>query len=290
MKRLLIVLVVLLGAGFAVVYMTRGSGDKAEPAEHNRADLTDAQKAEIRRFWAVYSEAAKLQRQGRWEQAAAGYQEALEIDPAHEDALYYLGNVMFEMGEYEAAVHAWRKLTDVNPLAGRAYLQLGAIHSCGAPGTPFNLDIALADFERALEINKEHTGPVLKLGEVYLLRGESPAARSYFEKVLRTNPGSIEANYLSGYLAWQAGDGAAALSALQRAVAASVRNKPSPSASGEGDTRGKGPMLAEGAGRKSLFTPAISALGSRDSDQVSADEMEVEYNELHRRVRDLVGN
>jgi len=291
MKRLLIIVAAALLVGFVAIYVSKQSGDTADTAAENRSNLTDEEKAEIRRFWAVYSAAAKLQRQGRWEEAARGYREALEIDPDHLDALYYLGNANFELGEYEAAVRAWRRLTEVNPLSGRAHLQLGAIYSCGAPGAPFDLDIAQAEFERALVINKEHTGPVLKLGEVHLLKGDNPTARSYFGKVLQTNPASIEANYLSGYVAWLTGDGTAALSSLQQAVTSSVKKKPSPSASGEGETLGgKGPMLAEGASRTSFFSPGITAVAGWEDAPVSPQRMEAEYRQLHDRLERLHGD
>jgi tetratricopeptide (TPR) repeat protein len=289
-KRALILVAVLLAGAFVAIFLARQGREPAQTPSEHASNLTEDEKNQIRRFWSVYNEAARLQREGRWQDAARGYRLALEIDPDHLDALYYLGNASFELGQYEEAVGAWRRLTEANPLSGRAYLQLGAIHSCGAPGAPFDLDIAQASFERALEINKEHTGPVLKLGEVHLLKGDDAAARSYFGKVLQTNPASIEANYLQGYLAWRAGNGEAARSGLQAAITASVKKKPSPSASGEGETRGKGPMLAAGAGRTSLFAPAVAALASWPEEQVSLEETETEYNGLHRRVRDLVGN
>lgn len=290
MRRVLVIVLLVLVAAFAGVHLSRQRRSAVETPPESASTLSEEEKAEIRRFWDVYREAARLQRAGRWEDAARGYTEALAIDPAHEDALYYLGNVRFELAEYDAAIRAWRRLTEVNPLAGRAYLQLGAIHSCGASGAPFDLEVAQASFERALEINKEHTSPVLKLGEVHLLKREDATAAAYFDKVLRTDPGGIEANYLRGYIAWRQGDTRAALMSLQRAVEAAVRAKPAPSASGEGETRGKGPMLAEGAGRKSLFTPALEALASWEAEQVSPEGMEAEYNGLDRRVRDLVGN
>lgn len=290
MRRTLAIVVLVLAAAFAVAHFARQRRGAAEAPREATSTLSEEEKAEITRFWAVYREAARQQRAGRWEDAARGYREALEIDPGHEDALYYLGNVEFDLGDYPAAIHAWQRLTEVNPLAGRAYLQLGAIYSCGASGAPFDLDVARASFERALDINKEHTGPVLKLGEVHLLRREDATASAYFEKVLRTDPGSIEANYLRGYLAWRQGDKDLALMSLQRAVAKAAGSKPAPGATGEGETRGSGPMLAEGASRKSFFAPAMAALGSWPGEQVSPEGMEAEYNGLDRRVRDLVDN
>jgi len=55
-----------------------------------REGLSDERKAEIRRFWEVYNRATSLRLQGAWAEAVAAYQEALALDPRHEDSLYYL--------------------------------------------------------------------------------------------------------------------------------------------------------------------------------------------------------
>ena len=58
MKRLLVIIAVLLVGGFVAIYLTKGSGDTVDPEAENRLNLTEEEKAEIRQFWAVYSEAA----------------------------------------------------------------------------------------------------------------------------------------------------------------------------------------------------------------------------------------
>jgi len=262
-----------------------------DPAMEGGSGLSEAQKAEIRRFWDVYPRAVKLHRQGQWNEAAAAYREALAVDPLHEDALYNLGNVMFELDAYEEAIGFWRRLIDVNPITARAHLQLGAIHSCGVSDTPFDLDIAEKEFQRALAINQEETGPVLKLGEVALLKGDTSRALVYLETVLQTNSKSVAANYLRGYVKWRMSDHQTALSSLRQAVAFSGVKKFGDSPSGEGDTRGgKGPMLAGSADRMSFFAPFWMALKTRDSNDVSPEQMQEEYNRLDRRLELLVGD
>jgi len=53
------------------------------------------------------------------------------------------------------------------------------------------------------KINKEETGPLLRLGEAALLRRDLPSAKRYFEAVLGSNPRSPPAHFYSGYLAWK---------------------------------------------------------------------------------------
>lgn len=286
MNRSLLILTVSLASLFAAVALWKGSRG-AGPAEERHSALSEGRKAEIRRFWEVYRRAAELKQQGAWAEAAPAYREALEIDPRHEDALYYLGNVLFESGRYQEAVTAWRRLVEVNPLSARAHAQLGAVYSCGAPGAPFDLDVAEWEFQQALSINGEESGPVLKLGEVALLKGDRRRALDSFTAASRTNFKSVEAHYLIGYLRWLEGDRVAALAALQTAVKLSQADQPVRGVAGEGDTKKKASILSEGTSRKSLFGPHWTALRDWREGDVSAGRMEEEYRKLDAVLKGL---
>ena len=288
MKRFLVILG--LGAALVAAMLALGRGEReTSPAPQNKQDISSEHKERIRRFWEVYREATLSKQTGQWEQAAAGYREALAIDPRHEDALYYLGNALFELGRYEEAAAFWRQLAEVNPLSARAHAQLGAVYSCRAPGAPFDLDIAEQECRRALAINQEESGPVLKLGEVLLLKGDLEQARSYFLAASRTNFKSVEAHYLAGYIAWRKGERAGALSALQKAVILSQAERPPAGVPGEGDTKKKAaqPILSEGAGRKSSFTPYWSALKDWKEGDASPERTDAEYGRVDRLLRGL---
>jgi tetratricopeptide (TPR) repeat protein len=181
-------------------------------------------------------------------------------------------------------------LVEVNPMSTRAHIQLGAVYSCGVEGAPFDLDIAEREFQRALAINKEETGPIVKLGEVCLLGGRSHEALTYFTKTIQSNFKSIEAHYLIGYLKWQAGDREEALEALGQAATLSRAKQPTGAPLGEGDTRtaGGGPILAESASRRSFFAPYWMALKTWEHTEVSEHQMEDEYKELDDQLNLLL--
>lgn len=288
MSRPVLILGVALASLFAAVTAWKISR-KTEHVEEGPSALSADRKAEILRFWEVYRRATDLKQRGAWAEAAAAYREALRVDPHHEDALYYLGNALFESGRYEEAVEAWRRLVEVNPMSARAHAQLGAITSCGAPGAPFDLDTAEREFQRALEINQEESGPLLKLGEVSLLKGDGRRALDYFTATSRTNFKSVEAYYLIGYIKWSEGDGAGARAALQKAVKFSEAEQPTKGVAGEGDTKKKAaqPTLSEGASRKSLFAPYCAALKGWRGGDVSAGRMEEEYRKLDAVLKGL---
>jgi tetratricopeptide (TPR) repeat protein len=299
MNRPVLVLGVTFVSLFAAVTAWK-AGRKTERVEEGTA-LSEGRRAEVRRFWEVYGRATDLKQRGAWAEAAAAYREALEVDPRHEDALYYLGNALFEVGRYGEAVTAWRRLAEVNPMSARAHAQLGAVFSCGAAGAPFDLDAAEREFQRALEINQEESGPVLKLGEVALLKGDRRRALDCVTAVSRMNSKSVEAHYLIGYIRWlegdpstrstssgQAGSGQAALEALRKAVRFSQADQPVRGVAGEGDTQKKAPILSEGASRKSLFGPFCAALRGWQEGEVSAGRMEGEYRRLDAALKGVL--
>jgi tetratricopeptide (TPR) repeat protein len=290
-KRLGVIIAVVMVAGFITISIWKSTNINSDLKPESLSSLSAKKKTEIKRFWDVYRKATDLRQESEWEDAETFYREALTIDSHHKDALYYYGNVLFELEKYNEAVVAWRKLTEVNPLSNRAHIQLGSLYSCGAEGAPFDLNIAEQEFHRAMAINKEQTGPLLKLGEVYLLRGNISQAQIYFNTVLQSNNNSVEAYYLIGYLKWKTGEGEEALHALQKAVEFSNIKQEAGIPMGEGDTRtnGAGPMLAEGTIRKSIFATHWRALKDWPESEISIGQMKNEYQELDYRLKILIG-
>ena len=282
----------IVGLALALVVaffvLTLRQEPSVEPIGEVERSAPERQRREaVRRFWQVYKRATELRLQRDWDGAVATYGEALKLDAGHEDALYYLGNALFEAGRYDEAIAAWEDLVRVNSLSARAHAQLGAVYSCGAPGAPFDLERAEGQFKRALEINKEESGPVLKLGEIALLKGDEERALEYLAAGSRSNFKSVAAHYLIGYLQWHWGEQQVALESLQRAVELSRGKAVSSSASNEGDTRGPGgqPLLAAGARRKSLLEPYWRSLEEWDEQGVTKLRMAKEYGQLQVRLQ-----
>jgi len=282
MKQLgLLSLILLLACG-------RSDTDPDLRPAPQTTSITDEDKVRIRRFWKAYQEATRLRVQSAWSAAAPAYRKALELDPRHEDSLYYLGNALFETGEFTGAIDAWQTLLEVNPRSSRAHIQLGTIYSCGASGAPFDLDRAEREFALALGINQEETGPVLKLGEIALLKGDDTEARKHLAAVDRAHARSIEARYLLGYLSWKEDDLPAAQIALQRAIELGRSAPSSPSASSEGETRKGKPLLATGTRPRSLLAPFAAALQEWDGTPVSLDRAEEEYRKFNAALGQIV--
>lgn len=239
--------------------------------------FSGARKAQIARFWDAYRRASDLRQSGNLEAAAGAYRAALQLDNRHEDTLYYLGNTLFDLGRYDDALLAFRQLIGVNPLSARAHFQAGAILSCPAAGAPFDLKSAEQEFRRTLEINREESEPLIRLGEVALAGNRLDEAERHLTDATRLNVKAPGACYLLGYIYWTRGDKRKASEWLETALRRSAVEKPAAGMSGEGDRRtpSSGDMR-----RQSLFAPFIETIATLPEN--SAARIEAVYAPLAR--------
>ena len=201
-------------------------------------------RAQAQTFWRVYREATAHRVARRTQLAADAYARALEINPDHEDALYYAGSMRLDLGDFAGAVGAWQRLLSVSASSARTHSQLGALYLCLEPGAPLQLDSAEEHLRRAHELNKEENGPVMRLGVVALARGDLAAARRHFATVLATHAGNAPAHFYMGYIAWKENNPGAAREEFAKTAATEVA-PPAGGVAGEGDTkRREGPPLA----------------------------------------------
>jgi tetratricopeptide (TPR) repeat protein len=266
---------------------------EAEPA------ATDERKARVVEFWRLYHEASASRARGDAAAAAASYEGALRLDPDHEDSLYHLGQILQERGRMAEALASFRRLVQVNDNSARGHLALGALLASVAEDGPWDLERAEHHLRRAHEINGEETGPMMRLGEVRLLRRDAADAEHWLNAAAATNPKSVEAAFLSGYLRWKAGDVQAAREWYERALKASRTEAPIKGVLNEGDrkaapattapagasaqaepARVAAPPLASPMGR-TLFDELCRRLGTLDPDAA--------YGEADRRAARLAG-
>jgi Flp pilus assembly protein TadD len=167
--------------------------------------LPEDERQRVRDFWTSYREATQERVAGQRELAAASYRKALAFDPKHEDVLYYLGNVLFDLDSLDAARRMFARLVEVNPRSARGHARLGVVYLCSPTLGPVRVDDAEQEFRAAADLNREETGPYVRLAEVALLRGDARGATRALETVLGSNSKSAAANFLLGYQAWLGG-------------------------------------------------------------------------------------
>jgi tetratricopeptide (TPR) repeat protein len=273
------ILGIALAALALLAFLARGRDPSSGPSAFAPSPTAeDSARMSARLFWKHFRTATEYRASGKLDAAAAAYLAALALDPSHEDALYYLGNVEMERGHYQEAERAWRRLVEVNPRSDRGYGRLGELHLCLSDRRWHDLAKAEDDFQRALHINREQTGPLLRLGEVALLQGDLREAAGYFDAVLGTDASSGRGHYFAGFLAWKGDDREGAARHYRQALAGP--GAPAPG-SNEGDTKAKSPSSP-------LQDPACPVFqahfgGISDPGPVS---MEENYVVLDRLVRE----
>lgn len=265
----------------ALLACGRATPDQAATADSTTLSVEERRR--VREFWEIYRRANAARIAGNVTQAAEGYRAALALNGDHEDALYYLGHMAIELGQFDEAQRAWSHLVQVNPASARGHSQLGRLYMCPERG-PVDVDRARANLEAAASVNAEQTGPLLDLGRLALLEGDTGAARRHYEHVLQSNPGSMPASFFLGYIAWLGGDGARAEDAFARAVAATAPVRAAPVA-GEGATKtGDDPMLARRE-RCGGFDPRIG-----DRSALDAAARRSLMDERYAALRAWIGN
>jgi len=251
----------LLLVVIALIMTAANCGQReAVPAE-SIASTDVAARDSVRAFWQHYREATRLRQTGEFEPAAVAYTRALEQNSSHSDALYYLGNVSYELGEWEMADAAWTRLIAVDANSIRAHAQLGHISLCRPEIPSFDIDAARSAFESANRLIPGETGLVIRLAEIAILTDDFDEATELLIGVLGSDDVNLEALYLRAFIAWREGHTSEGIRELNDALQR-LDEAPAAPIPGEGDTKtGSGPALARGA-RCPLFDSFVDSLSS----------------------------
>ena len=220
-----------------VVELERGG-----PGEWTQPLPALSERERVQRFWTAFRAAGQARVAGDRERSLSLYRDATRLDPDHEDALYYLGHMAREEGDFEVARQAWSRLVQVNDHSARAFSALGWLHLCAEPGAPTDPTRAAEAFRSVIGLNPEHTGIWVDASIAALANGDPGQSREYLEHVLQTDPDNPAALLISAYHAWSAGDEAGARSEFQKRA---VKEAAGPEASAEGDTKSGVALTAE---------------------------------------------
>lgn len=112
------------------------------------------------------------------------YRNALEIQPASEEALYNLGMYYQETNQYNPAIETYTALLKVNPHHFDAHFNLGMIHA-------YKLDVVdegLKYFNMAIQDNPAEPRGYYGRGYCYEKKGDVNAATADYKKALEVDP------------------------------------------------------------------------------------------------------
>lgn len=134
-------------------------------------------RAGIMRQVTLCTEAASLEKEGYWEEAARVYRQAALAGGADAGINYRLGRVLFMLGEYGGARERFSAALELDPEFRDARIELGRAHA------------ALRDDEDAIEafsvaLDSRPDDPIarVEIGKLYLKQGKREAAATEFRR------------------------------------------------------------------------------------------------------------
>ncbi|MBV8175419.1 MAG: tetratricopeptide repeat protein [Verrucomicrobia bacterium] len=124
-----------------------------------------------------------------------------------------LGNALLQKGQVDEALAQFRKALEINPHYVEARSNLGA-----ALFQKGQVDEAVAQYERVLEINPNHAPASYNLGLALFQKGRVDGAITQYKKAVKINPYYPEAHNTLGHALLQEGQVDEALAQFQRAL------------------------------------------------------------------------
>jgi tetratricopeptide (TPR) repeat protein len=137
----------------------------------------------------TFDQAVSLHRQGRVPAAEALYQAVLARNPDHPGALYQLGIVRLQQGDFEDALPLIRRALDRDPDCCEARVNFGvALHALNRPAE------ALEHLERAIALAPERADAHYNLGRALQVLNRAADALGCYQRALALKPGYAEAH------------------------------------------------------------------------------------------------
>lgn len=119
----------------------------------------------------------------RPDQAAACFQNAVNIDPSRPEAHYNLGVALQEQGQLDAAASAYTRAVTIKPDYAEAHHNLGVVLQRQG-----KLDEAVSAYTRALTIKPDYAEAEYNLGSALEGRGDLEKATSAYSRALAIKP------------------------------------------------------------------------------------------------------
>lgn len=137
--------------------------------------------------------------------AAGLFEQALAIDPTHEDARFYLATALAAQGNTDGALQQYDRMNRTNARSHRSLTGWARLRALTSRG-PADLAAAEEALNRAHDLNPEETGALVMLGEIALMRGQRTVAERRLKAVVQANARAAGALFLLGYVRWKAND------------------------------------------------------------------------------------
>jgi tetratricopeptide (TPR) repeat protein len=146
-----------------------------------------------------------------WAQAAAHYEQLLELQPHNPEALAQLGLASFGLGRYAEAERCYRQSLEIDPMSASTLCNLATVLQGDPPAAEKYL-------RQAVKLNPKYADARSKLGLSLAFAGRLREAKAAFQKALKIDPRHAEALLGLGQIARTEGHFAEAESFIKRAL------------------------------------------------------------------------
>ena len=167
-----------------IVHLSRGQ----IPATDRNSAAIPTNPSDRAKAQHLFNRGYKFFEQGAYSEAAALFEEAVELDSSHAEALNNLGSSLSFLGRYEEAEQCLRQAIAVKPNYADPHGNLGNLLRMKA-----DLIAAEASLRRALKLRPTFTEARINLGLTLTFLGHLRDARACFAKVLKASPRNTQA-------------------------------------------------------------------------------------------------
>jgi protein O-GlcNAc transferase len=131
-----------------------------------------------------------LRQQGKLEEAAQTYRQAIAIDPNCAEAYNNLGSTLDSQGKFKDAIAFYEKAISIQPDSAGVYNNLGNTYQ-----EQNELELAIAAYANAIAINPNLAEAHYNLGNIFHSQGKLEAAIESYQQTLRCNPDFEQAKF-----------------------------------------------------------------------------------------------
>ncbi len=205
---LLLVIVGLAGAGFAVYYSLFRPHDTAtskkelpgqtptpvpNPPAIRPPDGT-IKKLDVA---AELNNAKQLYQSGKYPEAIRIYENLIQADPSNANVFYFSGAARLKAGQKDDALRDFEKAVELNPQFDKAWLQIGFLRMS-------QVDYSGAEkaFLKVIEVQPESPSGWQGLAQTYLMSQQTDKAENAYEKLLQLDPENVTAIFNLGQIEW----------------------------------------------------------------------------------------
>ena len=161
-----------------------------------------------------FQRALALHQRGLVDQAKPLYEEVLKAQPAHADALQFLGVIELQLGNVDGALGLLTKSVGLNAKNPGALLNLG-----NAQKELQQYEAAVKSYDKAIKLKNDFALAYCNKGVALQMLGRLEAAVACFSRSIALNPGGYEAYYNLANLQKDTGSLDAAVVSYSEAIA-----------------------------------------------------------------------